>query len=99
MKASAQRDDLDLGVSANLSRPPSSELERAFIRFRAGVTEKDLRCKRALDQLIRELLPCGRPVKIRGVNQSVAQRLAHHSRDSGITVTEGVHGDATRDIQ
>src|SRR4030088_61952 len=99
MKASTQRDDLDLGVTSDLSRPPSCELERAFVRFRAGVAEKNLRCERALDQLVREALSCRRSIEVRGMNQPVAQGLAYRSSDSGITVAERVYGNSTGEIQ
>ena len=92
-------DDLDLSAGAYLARPASRKLERTFVRLCTRVTKEDSGCKGTIDEFGREQLSRRCPVKIRGVNESCAQRLGDYPRNPGISIAESVHSDSAGKIE
>src|SRR5688572_671274 len=99
MKRAAQRDDLVFRRAPFRTRPAPRELERAFVRFRAGVAEEDAIREGTRDELLRELGRWRGAEQVRRVDHAGRYRASQRLRDAGIAVPEGVHANAAREVE
>ena len=79
-------------------RPATRELERAFVRLRAGVAEEHLRRERLLDERGGQPLARRGRIEVRDVNRAVG-RGVHRLLQPGVAVAERVHGDSAHEIE
>ena len=99
MEAAAQRDDLGRADAMAGATPPARELERAFVRFRAGVAEEDARREGTRDERLGERATGIAAEQVRHVDETGTERLAHRLGESRVAVAERIYCDTAREVE
>jgi hypothetical protein len=98
VERATERYDLMLRSTTDRACPPPRELERAFVRFSAGVAEEDLRRERPSDESRGKLTPWRARIEVRDVHESV-DRAVHRSLQPRVGVAERVHSNSAHEVE